>query len=88
MTKKVRTRFAPSPTGFLHIGGARTTLYNWLFARRHKGDFILRIEDTDEVRSTDDSVSAILDSVRWLGLDWDEGPIDGKTDRGPHAPYY
>jgi glutamyl-tRNA synthetase len=85
---KVRTRFAPSPTGFLHIGGARTTLYNWLYARRHKGDFILRIEDTDEVRSTDDSVTAILDSVKWLGLDWDEGPTDGKTDFGPHSPYF
>jgi len=88
MSQKIRTRFAPSPTGFLHIGGARTTLYNWLFARRHKGDFILRIEDTDEVRSTDDSVTAILDSVKWLGLDWDEGPVDGKTDRGPHTPYF
>ncbi|PIR18681.1 MAG: glutamate--tRNA ligase [Elusimicrobia bacterium CG11_big_fil_rev_8_21_14_0_20_64_6] len=87
-TPKVRTRFAPSPTGFLHIGGARTTLYNWLYARRHKGDFILRIEDTDEVRSTDDSVTAILDSVKWLGLDWDEGPLDGKTDKGPYSPYF
>ncbi|HEX4046879.1 MAG TPA: glutamate--tRNA ligase [Elusimicrobiota bacterium] len=88
MTTKVRTRFAPSPTGFLHIGGARTTLYNWLFARRHGGGFVLRIEDTDEVRSTGDSVTAILDSVRWLGLNWDEGPIDEKTDKGPHSPYY
>jgi glutamyl-tRNA synthetase len=88
MTTKVRTRFAPSPTGFLHIGGARTTLYNWLYARRHKGDFVLRIEDTDEVRSTDDSVTAILDSVKWLGLNWDEGPLDGKTDKGPHSPYF
>ncbi len=88
MTNKIRTRFAPSPTGFLHIGGARTTLYNWLFARRHKGDFILRIEDTDEVRSTDDSVTAILDSVKWLGLDWDEGPLDEHRDHGPHGPYY
>ncbi len=88
MSQKIRTRFAPSPTGFLHIGGARTTLYNWLFARRHKGDFILRIEDTDEVRSTDESVTAILDSVKWLGLDWDEGPLDGKTDKGPHSPYF
>ena len=86
--KKVRTRFAPSPTGFLHIGGARTTLYNWLFARRHKGDFVLRIEDTDEVRSTGDSVTAILDSIKWLGLDWDEGPITETTDKGPHSPYY
>ena len=85
---KVRTRFAPSPTGFLHIGGARTTLYNWLFARHHKGEFVLRIEDTDEVRSTGDSVTAILDSIKWLGLDWDEGPIDETSDRGPHAPYY
>ncbi len=87
MTTKVRTRFAPSPTGFLHIGGARTTLYNWLYARNHGGKFILRIEDTDEVRSTADSVTAILDSIKWLGLDWDEGPIDEKTDRGPYAPY-
>jgi nondiscriminating glutamyl-tRNA synthetase len=88
MTEKVRTRFAPSPTGFLHIGGARTTLYNWLYARRHQGDFVLRIEDTDEVRSTDESVTAILDSITWLGLNWDEGPIDGKKDRGPHSPYF
>ncbi|MFI5361553.1 MAG: glutamate--tRNA ligase [Elusimicrobiota bacterium] len=88
MTTKVRTRFAPSPTGFLHIGGARTTLYNWLFARRHGGDFVLRIEDTDEVRSTGDSVTAILDSIKWLGLNWDEGPIDEKSDKGPHSPYY
>ena len=87
-TKKVRTRFAPSPTGFLHIGGARTTLYNWLFARHHRGDFVLRIEDTDEVRSTGDSVTAILDSIKWLGLDWDEGPLDEKSDKGPFAPYY
>ncbi|MBI5625476.1 MAG: glutamate--tRNA ligase [Elusimicrobia bacterium] len=84
----IRTRFAPSPTGYLHIGGARTTLYNWLFARRHKGTFVLRIEDTDEVRSTEDSVTAILDSIRWLGLDWDEGPVDLAADRGPYAPYY
>ena len=88
MKTEIRTRFAPSPTGYLHIGGVRTTLFNWLFARHHGGKFILRIEDTDEVRSTDDSVTAILDSMRWLGLDWDEGPIDGKTDQGPHAPYY
>jgi glutamyl-tRNA synthetase len=88
MTKKVRTRFAPSPTGFLHIGGARTTLYNWLFARHHGGDFVLRIEDTDEVRSTGDSVTAILDSVRWLGLDWNEGPLNETSDKGPYAPYY
>jgi glutamyl-tRNA synthetase len=87
-TTKVRTRFAPSPTGFLHIGGARTTLYNWLYARHHGGEFVLRIEDTDEVRSTDDSVTAILDSIKWLGLNWDEGPVDGHSDKGAHAPYY
>jgi glutamyl-tRNA synthetase len=72
---KVRTRFAPSPTGFLHIGGARTALYSWAYARRHGGAFVLRIEDTDLERSTEVSVNAILDSMRWLGLDWDEGPF-------------
>jgi glutamyl-tRNA synthetase len=85
---KVRTRFAPSPTGFLHIGGARTTLYNWLYARHHQGDFVLRIEDTDEVRSTPESVTAILDSIRWLGLDWNEGPVDETTSKGALGPYY
>ncbi|HRZ87827.1 MAG TPA: glutamate--tRNA ligase [bacterium] len=72
---KVRTRFAPSPTGYLHIGGARTALFNWLFARNTGGTFILRIEDTDLARSTDEAVTAILDSMKWLGLDWDEGPF-------------
>jgi glutamyl-tRNA synthetase len=72
---KIRTRFAPSPTGFLHIGGARTALYSWAYARRHGGRFVLRIEDTDLERSTEVSVNAILDSMRWLGLDWDEGPL-------------
>ena len=71
---QVRTRFAPSPTGFLHIGGARTALYSWAYARRHGGKFILRIEDTDLERSTRESVDAILESLQWLGLDWDEGP--------------
>mgnify|MGYP001808114756 CR=1 FL=1 len=71
----IRTRFAPSPTGFLHIGGARTALYNWLFARQHKGKFLLRVEDTDEERSSDDSVSQILSSMKWLGLEADEKPI-------------
>ncbi len=71
----VRTRFAPSPTGYLHIGGARTALFNYLFARHAGGRFILRIEDTDRERSTDASIQAILDGMRWLGLDWDEGPI-------------
>src|SRR2546423_1863499 len=72
---KVRTRFAPSPTGYLHIGGARTALFSWAFARRHGGQFILRIEDTDLERSTRESVQAILDGMSWLGLDWDEGPF-------------
>lgn len=71
----VRTRFAPSPTGYLHIGGARTALYSWAYARHHGGKFILRIEDTDIERSTPEAVQAILDSMRWLGLDWDEGPF-------------
>jgi len=70
----VRTRFAPSPTGYLHIGGVRTALFNWLFARHHGGIFILRIEDTDQARSTEEYLNAILASLRWLGLDWDEGP--------------
>jgi nondiscriminating glutamyl-tRNA synthetase len=80
----VRVRFAPSPTGYLHVGGARTALYNWLFARGQAGTFVLRIEDTDAARSTDESVTAILDSLRWLGLNWDEGPDVG----GPHGPYF
>ena len=67
---KVRVRFAPSPTGFLHVGGARTALYNWLFARKHGGSFVLRIEDTDLARSTDESVQGILEGMRFLGLDW------------------
>ncbi|MFA6092270.1 MAG: glutamate--tRNA ligase [Elusimicrobiota bacterium] len=87
----IRVRFAPSPTGYLHIGGARTALFNWLFARKHKGTFILRIEDTDEVRSTRESVAAIIDSMRWLGLDWDEGPMEaseGWGARGSYGPYF
>jgi len=71
----VITRFAPSPTGYLHIGGARTALFNWLFARHHQGQFILRIEDTDQVRSTEESIKAIMDSMKWLSLDWDQGPF-------------
>jgi glutamyl-tRNA synthetase len=78
-----RVRFAPSPTGYLHVGGARTALFNWLFARRMGGVFVLRIEDTDLERSSDEMIAGILDGLRWLGLDWDEGPIVG----GPHAPY-
>jgi len=84
MSKRVRVRFAPSPTGYLHVGGARTALYNWLFARHHQGTFILRIEDTDQVRSTQESLGGILDSLHWLGLDWDEGPEVG----GELGPYF
>ncbi len=73
--KKIRTRIAPSPTGFLHLGTARTALYSWAYARHHGGDFVLRIEDTDLARSTQDSVQQILDSMDWLGLDYDEGPV-------------
>ncbi|HEV3443890.1 MAG TPA: glutamate--tRNA ligase [Gemmataceae bacterium] len=80
----VRTRFAPSPTGFLHIGGVRTALFNWLFARKHGGQFILRIDDTDEQRNVTEALQPILDGFRWLGLDWDEGP----EVEGPHGPYY
>ena len=72
---QVRTRFAPSPSGYLHIGGARTALFNFLFARHHGGKFILRIEDTDRERSTPEAINAILDAMNWLGLDWDEGPF-------------
>ncbi len=79
-----RVRFAPSPTGYLHIGGARTALFNWLYARRESGTFILRIEDTDAERSSWDMVTGIVEGLRWLGLDWDEGPDIG----GPHAPYF
>mgnify|MGYP000733977315 CR=1 FL=1 len=71
----VRARFAPSPTGYLHIGGARTALFSWLHARKHGGNFILRIEDTDLERSTEESVNAILEGMTWLGLEYDEGPF-------------
>lgn len=71
---KIKTRFAPSPTGFLHVGGARTALYSWLFARRHDGEFLLRIEDTDLERSTQPAIDAIMDGMNWLNIDWDEGP--------------
>jgi glutamyl-tRNA synthetase len=87
---KVRVRFAPSPTGFLHIGGARTALFNWLYARHTGGTFILRVEDTDAARNSQEAVEVILNGLRWLGLDWDEGPISGdvtgasKGDRGPY----
>ncbi|HEY2761811.1 MAG TPA: glutamate--tRNA ligase, partial [Pirellulales bacterium] len=81
--RAVRTRFAPSPTGYLHIGGVRTALFNWLFARRHGGQFILRIDDTDQQRNVDEALAPILHGFRWLGIDWDEGPEIG----GPFAPY-
>jgi len=80
LTADVRVRFAPSPTGHLHIGGARTALFNWLFARHQEGAFILRIEDTDRTRSTDEYIEAIIEGMKWLGLDWDEGPFR-QTDR-------
>jgi glutamyl-tRNA synthetase len=88
---KVRVRFAPSPTGFLHIGGARTALFNWLYARHTGGKFILRIEDTDAARNTQEAVNVILDGLRWLGLDWDEGPINSEVtgpSKGESGPYF
>jgi len=79
----MRLRFAPSPTGRLHVGGARTALFNWLLARHHRGQLVLRIEDTDAERSTRDSEASLIADLAWLGLDWDEGPDVG----GPHGPY-
>jgi len=75
MTEKIKVRFAPSPTGYLHIGGARTALFNWLFARHYKGSFLLRIEDTDRERTQPEALASIIDGLKWLGLSWDEGPI-------------
>jgi glutamyl-tRNA synthetase len=83
MPDQVRVRFAPSPTGYLHVGGARTALFNWLFARHSDGVFVLRIEDTDKARNTPEAMQAIFDGLRWLGLDWDEGPEKG-GDCGPY----
>jgi glutamyl-tRNA synthetase len=83
MSSTVRTRFAPSPTGYLHVGGARTALFCYLFAKHHGGSFILRVEDTDEARNTDEARRAIFDGLRWLGLTWDEGPDIG-GDFGPY----
>ncbi len=80
----VRTRFAPSPTGYMHIGGMRTALFNWLWARHNGGQFILRIDDTDRQRNVDEAVGPILQAFRWLELDWDEGVEVG----GPHGPYF
>src|SRR5947207_10179307 len=87
----VRVRFAPSPTGFLHIGGARTALFNWLYARHTGGQFILRIEDTDTARNTQEAVTVILDGLRWLGLEWDEGPLAGAPggpSKGEYGSYF
>ena len=87
----VRVRFAPSPTGFLHIGGARTALFNWLYARHTGGTFILRIEDTDVARNSEAAVEVILNGLSWLGLEWDEGPVSGDTKepgKGSHGPYF
>src|SRR5213592_703915 len=83
MASEVRVRFAPSPTGYLHIGGARTALFNWLFARHHGGKFVLRIEDTDIKRNTEEAMAAIYEGLQWLGLNWDEGPHAG----GEFGPY-
>ncbi len=91
MSSSVRVRFAPSPTGYLHIGGARTALFNWLFARHHGGTFILRIEDTDTARNSQAAVDVILQGLRWLGMDWDEGPVNGDAagaSKGEFGPYF
>ncbi|MCH7989074.1 MAG: glutamate--tRNA ligase, partial [Planctomycetes bacterium] len=80
----IRTRFAPSPTGYMHIGGMRTALFNWLWARHNNGKFVLRIDDTDQQRNVDQALSPILQAFRWLELDWDEGPQVG----GPYGPYF
>ena len=84
MSSAIRVRFAPSPTGYLHIGGARTALFNWLFARHHGGTFVLRVEDTDKSRNTEEAAAAIYEGLRWLGLNWDEGPHAG----GDYGPYF
>ncbi|HZC59152.1 MAG TPA: glutamate--tRNA ligase family protein [Chthoniobacterales bacterium] len=84
MSSSVRVRFAPSPTGFLHVGGARTALFNWLFARHHQGTFLLRIEDTDKNREREEAVQVIYDGLGWLGLEWDEGARVG----GEYGPYF
>ena len=84
MSDPIRVRFAPSPTGYLHVGGARTALFNWLIARKLGGVFVLRIEDTDRERSTDESTRTILDGMAWLGLSWDEGPFHQADGFGRH----
>ena len=85
---KVRTRFAPSPTGYIHVGNVRSALYPYLVARQSKGDFILRIEDTDQARFVDGAEDMVLDTLRWLGLEWDEGPINSFTEEGKYGPYH
>ena len=87
----IRVRFAPSPTGYLHIGGSRTALFNWLYARHNGGKFVLRVEDTDDARNSREAVNIILDGLRWMGLDWDEGPVSGdamQESRGDLGPYF
>jgi glutamyl-tRNA synthetase len=91
MKLAVRVRFAPSPTGYLHIGGARTALFNWLYAKHTGGTFVLRIEDTDQARNTQEAVDVILNGLRWLGMDWDEGPTTGAANgpsKGDYGPYF
>ncbi|HEY5587524.1 MAG TPA: glutamate--tRNA ligase family protein, partial [Candidatus Paceibacterota bacterium] len=83
INNKIVTRFAPSPTGYLHIGGIRTALYAWAYAKKNNGTFILRIEDTDKAREVSGSIEHIIASLKWIGIDWDEGPDIG----GPHSPY-
>ena len=82
MSLPVRTRFAPSPTGYLHVGGARTALFNWLFAKRHGGTFVVRVEDTDAARNTEEARAAIFEGLEWLGLDWEDPEHEG--DCGPY----
>src|ERR1700716_2395849 len=90
-SRPVRARFCPSPTGTPHVGLVRTALFNWAFARHHQGTLVFRIEDTDAARDSEESYAQLLDSLRWLGLDWDEGPEvsdgDFTAGGGPHAPY-
>jgi len=87
-SNKVRVRFAPSPTGYLHVGGARTAYYNYLFALKNEGDFIIRVEDTDEERSTTDSLKSMIEDLKWLNISWDEGPVNTALDeKGSKGPY-
>ena len=88
MNPAIRVRFAPSPTGYLHVGGARTALFNWLFARHYGGTFVLRIEDTDKARNTEEAVQVIYDGLRWLGLDWDEGPFSQSGREDIYTRYF